>query len=295
LGKQITETEHAQFVEKSHGKPLSQVVKDLLRVYNPDVVEEIRLKVQAAKPDSSLLEIDSTIKAEHSALIEQAATTFTGELNTFIENVRKVHEQVIDAVNPDTVEYAGWQEHSKANAAGLVKNFAAWIEAHKNEITALQLFYAQPYRRRELTNAMVHQLADTLKADRPTLAPLRVWQAYERLGQVDGSPKSELIALVSLVRRVCGIDAALTPYDKTVDKNFQLWTFKKQAGVVKFTEEQMQWLRMIKDYVAASFHAGKDDLELSPFNAVGGLGRFYELFKDDYEKILDELNEALAA
>jgi hypothetical protein len=29
------------------------------------------------------------------------------------------------------------------------------------------------------------------------------------------------------------------------------------AGALKLTEEQMQWLRMIKDYVAASFHIEK--------------------------------------
>jgi len=47
--------------------------------------------------------------------------------------------------------------------------------------------------------------------------------------------------------------------------------------------------------VANSFHVEKEDFELDPFNKLGGLGRFYQLFKDDYEKILEELNEVLAA
>ena len=110
------------------------------------------------------------------------------------------------------------------------------------------------------------------------------------------APKNELIALVSLIRKVTGIDETLTGFDKTVDKNFQAWVFKKQAGTTtKFNEEQMLWLRMIKEYVAGSFHMDKEDFELDPFNKQGGLGRFYQLFKDDYEKILEELNEALAA
>ena len=57
----------------------------------------------------------------------------------------------------------------------------------------------------------------------------------------------------------------------------------------------MNWLRMIKEYVANSFHVDKEDFELDPFNKQGGLGRFYQLFKEDYEKILEELNEVLAA
>ena len=57
----------------------------------------------------------------------------------------------------------------------------------------------------------------------------------------------------------------------------------------------MQWLRMIKDYVANSFHIDRDDFDLSPFNQMGGLSKFYDLFKNEYEEIINELNEELAA
>jgi type I restriction enzyme, R subunit len=95
---------------------------------------------------------------------------------------------------------------------------------------------------------------------------------------------------------VSGIDSTLNGYDKTVDKNFQSWVFKKQAGTTtKFTEEQMQWLRMIKDYVANSFHVEKEDFELDPFNKNGGLGKMWQLFGDKTDEIINELNEVLAA
>ena len=86
-----------------------------------------------------------------------------------------------------------------------------------------------------------------MKLEKPYLAPLDVWQAYERLDKVKGnSPKNELTALVSLIRRVTEIDPVLTSYDQTVNRNFQDWVFKKQAGTLKFNEDQMNWLRMIK-------------------------------------------------
>ena len=100
---------------------------------------------------------------------------------------------------------------------------------------------------------------------------------------------------MSLIRKVSGLDAMLTSYDKTVDKNFQDWVFKKQAGAVKFNEEQMQWLRMIKDYVINSFHIDKEDFDLNPFDARGGLGKMWQLFGEQTDNIINELNETLAA
>ena len=61
----------------------------------------------------------------------------------------------------------------------------------------------------------------------------------------------------------------------------------------KFNEEQMNWLHMIRDHVANSFHIERDDLEMAPFDAQGGLGRMYQLFGARMEPLLDELNEVL--
>ena len=104
-----------------------------------------------------------------------------------------------------------------------------------------------------------------------------------------------MVALVSLIRRVTGIDQQLTPYNKTVDKNFQDWVFGKQAGALKFTDAQMQWLRMLKDHIASSFHVEVDDLDYTPFDAQGGRGKMHQLFGDKMNEIINELNEVLAA
>ena len=38
-----------------------------------------------------------------------------------------------------------------------------------------------------------------------------------------------------------------------------------------------------------------EDLDLSPFDHKGGLGRFYDVFGDSYESILQEMNVELVA
>ncbi|MBA7689238.1 hypothetical protein ES703_97742 [subsurface metagenome] len=71
--------------------------------------------------------------------------------------------------------------------------------------------------------------------------------------------------------------------------------FGKQAGVLKFTAEQMEWLRMIRDHICTSIHIEKNDLDYAPFDGKGGVGRMYQLFGDEMDNILEEMNEALAA
>lgn len=296
LEKQITDKEKKQFIEKSGGIPLSAVVKDLLNAYNPDTVEAIEQKVKDEKRGEAPVVIEAAINEQLEQLRNNAAKVFTGELNEFIENVSKAHEQKIDNLNPDELVNVGWDTDNKDKANETVNAFKEWIENHKDEITALQIFYGQPYRRRELTFMMIKDLVDKIIQEKPTLAPMSVWRAYEQLENVSGQPKNEMVALVSLIRKVVGIDIALTPYDKTVDKNFADWVWKKQQGAaIKFTKEQMEWLYMLKEQIATSVHIETDDLDYTPFDAKGGRGKMWQLFGDEMETIINELNEALAA
>ena len=295
LERQLTDKEKTTFTEKAGGKTITQVVRELLNAYNPDTLENLRLKVERENPGAAPVEKAEKLRTLTTALQDQAANTFNGELNTYIENVRKALDQIIDTVNIDQVTGTGWEKDNKDKARELVDTFADWIARHKDEITALQIFYDQPYRRRDLTFQMIKELVETIKADKPTLAPLAVWHAYELLEKVSGRPKDEFVALVSLIRRVAGIDAVLTSYDKTVDRKFQDWVFKKQAGTLKFTEAQMHWLRMIKDHIAASVSVSLDDLDYTPFIEDGGRGKMWQLFGNESEGIINEMNEALAA
>lgn len=295
LEKQVTEKERKVFQEKAAGKTINQVVKELLNAFNPDTLDEIRSQVEKELAGEAPALKEARYNKHVTVLQDKAAAAFNGELNEYIENVRKLHGQVIDHINPDSLVNVGWDKDNTEKVKTLIKDFTEWIETHKDEITALQIFYSQPYRRRDLTYQMIKEVYEKLKTEKPLLAPMHVWRAYEQLGQSNGSPKNELIALVSLIRRVSGLDTKLTAFDKTVDKNFQEWVFRKQAGTLKFTEEQMQWLRMIKDYVANSFHIDRDDFDLSPFIATGGLTKMWNLFGEQMDEIIIELNEALAA
>ena len=106
---------------------------------------------------------------------------------------------------------------------------------------------------------------------------------------------AQLTDLISMIQFEMGASDRLTPFADTVNQNFQQWTLKRNAGSVHFTAEQMEWLRLIRDHISSSLSVEPEDLELSPFDRMGGLGRFYEVFGDEYEMILMEMNIELVA
>jgi type I restriction enzyme, R subunit len=118
---------------------------------------------------------------------------------------------------------------------------------------------------------------------------------HQRWEQLDEEVAYSGKQLDQMIRRVVGTDATLTNYEAIVNRNFQEWVFRKQAGAApKFSEEQVEWLRMMKDYIATSFHLEAENLEYEPFG-MGGTIRMYDLFGDEMDTIIQELNEALAA
>jgi type I restriction enzyme R subunit len=295
LNTKLSAKQRKEFVELSGGKSIEDLMSDLLNAHNPDTIdtlarERFGLPSNAEPNEAQKLEVKQQ-------LARDAAKAFTHEIRQFVESARKAIEQVIDDRNPDEVINEGWDGESVANAEKMITDLKTYLEQHRDELIALRIFYDQPYRLRELTLEMVREVLERLKADKPTLAPVRVWNAYRQLeDNVPVSPKNELVALVSLLRHVAGLDQKLTSFDAVVRQRFQDWVFKRHQGdAPKFTEEQMYWLHMVRDHIVTSFHIAPDDLELAPFDSQGGLGRFYQLFGEEYKTILDELNERLVS
>ena len=304
LEKQITEKEKDKLLEFSGGKNLKQITKELITAYDQDEIDN-KAQIEIAQipvEDRTPALLDEAKKTAQEELVRQAASTFNGELNDYLDNVRREHEQMIDSVNIDTVTKSEWDTTSVDKATAIVKDFSEYLELHKDEIKALSIFYNQPYNRRAITFKMIKEVFDKLTLEKPMLAPDYVWNAYATLEEVKNKsltgqqPKDELTALVSLIRRACGIDSELKAFDKTIDENFKNWIFKQNAGQHnRFTNEQMDWLRLIKDHVVSSYHIELDDLDYTPFDSQGGRGKMFQLFGNEMNEIINELNEVLAA
>jgi len=295
LNKQLDDHEQQRIKEKAGGVTLTQMVGSLLDAIDPDRVESRACEI-AGLPDISNPGDDARQKAREE-MVGRAANVFTGELVELLDGIRRDKEQTIDHESLDTLQRAEWAGDAEDNAKQMAKDFAEYLEANRDEIEALTIFYQTPQRRSELTYDMIREVFDKLKTDRPRLAPLRVWQAYSLLDDYKGKqPVSELTALVALIRRAFAIDGALSPYAETVRRNFQDWIMTHHSGGgEKFNEEQMDWLRMIRDHIISSFHMDRDDLDMAPFDAKGGMGRMHQLFGEWMDEVIGGLNKVLAA
>lgn len=286
LNSQMTNAERKQFTQ-TVGERADKIAENLLNAFDD---EFIRSQCDTENPT------DEQLRQTQKDLIAQAVAPFyQPEAREFIENVRRSHDQIIDNVNIDTVTFVGFDAQKEENAARVIKTFHDFIEENKDEIIALRIIYNESYKGRPMLINGLKQLYQKLKAKGVTVE--RLWDCYaiKKPEKVKRGAAAQLTDLVSMIRFEMGYTDNLAPFVDRVNYNFMQWTLRRNAGAVHFTEEQMEWLRLIKDHIAASLSIEPGDLELSPFDHKGGLGRFYEVFGDSYESILHEMNIELVA
>lgn len=293
IDRNFTPAQKKEFEEKTGGVSLAQLTKNLFAAIDGEKIEQRAL--QLAGQESGTDPGDFARDKAQKELVAAAIQPLTGALVTHIVETCKKNLQTIDHHTIDVLLGAGW-DTSATDEPKNQQDFESWLRDHKDQLIAHTIFYDQPQRRQELTFSQIKDVLDLLKANAPHLAPLNVWNAYARLDGLptNATPLSELTALVALIRRACGIDGKLTPFADTVRRNYRDWILKKNAGQ-PFTEAQAAWLQLIRDHVMTSFHIERDDLDYAPFDAQGGLGKMHQLFGDQMDALIEELDRELVA
>ena len=291
LNSRMTTSERKAFNEKI-GVPAGILTENLLNAFDEDIIiANAQAKYACDEPTP-----EQCAEVQKEAIKEAVKPFHDPEVRDFIENVRRSHEQIIDNTNPDTVTFAGFDTQREANADRVIQTFREFIEVNKDEIIALRIIYSQSYKDRPMVIDGLKTLYEKLKAQGVTID--RLWDCYaiKKPDKVRGkSTMHQLADLISIIRFEMGYGDNLQPFAETVNYNFMRWTLKRNAGAVHFSDEQMEWLRLIKDHIAVSLSIEPEDLDLNPFDRKGGLGRFYDVFGDSYETILMEMNIELVA
>ena len=290
LEQQLTD-EDRELIKEAAGHPLKAITQRLIEAIDPD--RQLDAARQATGVDEPSPE---QVAAAAAKLIAEAAQPIAANppLRHKLLEIRKSYEHTIDTVSKDELIESGFSAAAKEKARSVVESFEKFIMEHKDEITALQVLYSRPYKQR-LTFKEIKELAEAIQRPPLAVTPDRLWHAYEALdrSKVHGSGTHVLTDLVSLVRFAIHQQNELHPFQEDVNARFAAWLAGQEKNGRRFTEEQRQWLEAIRDHIAASLTIESDDFELEPFVQRGGLGKAYQVFGNQLQPMLTQLNEVL--
>ncbi|MDZ7751420.1 MAG: type I restriction-modification enzyme R subunit C-terminal domain-containing protein [Gammaproteobacteria bacterium] len=302
----LSEDDDNKIRELAQGLGLNDLSRRLVEAINPDRhLEQARADL-GLPPDSDQPVSNEILQAARDKIIQQAVKPlYDPGLRALLVDVKKKNEITLDHVSQDEVIEAGFSAEATERARGVVQSFEQFIEDHKDEITALQILYSKPYRAR-LNFDDIKELADQIQAPPHLWTESQLWQAYAALEntRVKGAGGRRILTdLVSLVRFAIHQDNELIPFPERVQANFNAWLATQQQtrhsgegrNPEPFSPEQIHWLEMIRDHIAANLGIEPDDFEYAPFAQEGGLGRVHQLFGNELETIIEQLNEGLAA
>jgi type I restriction enzyme R subunit len=299
IDKQCDVDDRKKVDEASGGVALATIAAGLVHAIDDDVQEQAARKMfnlpnDVEPSDEQIRKAAAPLKCEaiHTLMSRPA-------LRKLILDLRHKFEQVVDEVSKDELiaDQTGYSPEARDRAAALVHSFEQYLSDHKDEIDALQFFYAVPHRKR-LRYGDIKALADAIQAPPRQWTPEKLWRAYETLerSKVRGAGAERLLTdIVSLVRFALQQEGELVPHVERVQTRFQSWLAQQVNAGRRFTDEQRRWLEMIRDHIATSLEIDLDDFDLTPFAGEGGLAQAAQVFGKELGTIVSELNEALAA
>lgn len=291
LNKKLDQKDKDEIADVNNGKYLTDIQNILLDGIDADKRFE-KAKEQFKTNDPTTEQIKKVGKQ----MIDEACKVFdSAKLRKTILEIKSKNEQIIDNVSIDELLESGFMEQVNSIDKKTVDNWTEFIQKNKDTITALDIIYSKPYKMREITFTDIKNLANAIEKPPYNLTPEMLWSAYQRLdkSKVKNNPVKMLTDLISIVRYSAGKQNMLLPFSELVTEKFEKWLVQQESSGRKFTPEQKEWLVMIKDTIASSVSINLESLDDVPFNQKGGRIKFYKIFGEEYEKILDELHEVL--
>lgn len=291
IQREFTPQQLTELRQLAGGRSLPQIARDLLQAVDPDA------QIAAAKQQFQTEEpTQEQVKAATETLAQQAVTPILKPaFRRRLLEIRQQNEQTIDRHSIDTVLYAGFDAAAVEKAQTKVQDFRAWIDANKDQLTAIQVLYAgtRPLR---LTLKDLRQLKEALSLPPVAATPTQLWHAFQAVEaeKVQGSGGTQLADLVCLVRHALIPSLTLMPYAEELRARYQAWLKERNADTV-FTAEQREWLDRIAEHIANSLSIEPEDFEDGWFGQHGSLGKAHQLFGDQLSPLLNELNERLVA
>jgi len=282
LELQLTPTERDE-LDRVAGAPLRGIVRGLVDAVDPDT--QARLTTDAADPAAAVQD-----------LLDQAVRPIAANpaLRQRIIELRQTHDRVIDEVSVDElVDAHGVVDTCRARS--IVDSWQAYLDEHRDEITAIQLL--SEARARRIAFDAIKELAERIRRPPRGWTIDLIWAAYEAIEAdlVRHSDRHTLTDLVSLIRYTIGQDDSLVPYAEKVRERYAGWLLQQEQAGVSFGGTERWWLDRMVEVVAVSAGISPDDLDNTPFTERGGLDGAIRDLGPHTPTLIHQLNEELTA
>ncbi|MER6531663.1 DEAD/DEAH box helicase family protein [Streptomyces sp. NPDC001508] len=284
LNQQMTDDEREQLERMAGGKTLSQIAGAIVAAVDPDRQERV---------------LEESGRSAARKLVEDALAPLTAspELRRQIIEIRRDKDYVFDettAVKITDVDEVPREERAREE----IGRWSRLLKEERDRIAAVSLALSSPRTVSPAeAYAALRELATEIHRPQYAWTAQVLWTYYEDLGAAAHRPGREagVPDLISLIRYELGVDEELRPYRDTVEERFEAWLLKQRQAGADFSEEQLWWLRAIRDVVASDVGIGPAEFNAEPFKGRGGGRGFQHAFPGrDVRALLGELNRELA-
>jgi type I restriction enzyme, R subunit len=161
-----------------------------------------------------------------------------------------------------------------------LKAFSEFVKKNKVKMEAMKIILQKP---KEWKTSVLKDLRHVLAQNKFAEQDLR--RAHKIVYQKD------LVDIISMIKHAVKEEEPILNINERVDNAILKVTKGKSLS-----NEQLQWIEYIKEHLIQNLTIDLEDFEYTPiFERHGGLSKFKKLFQNNYEKLILEINTAIAA
>lgn len=232
---------------------------------------------------------DRELKQATDELINDACKPFDNP--KFRYHILEIKKRNTELINTSSIE-----EAAKERSQDIIYKFTGFIDSHKEDIPALKTICNSSNGHHHLTFEDIKSISRELRKPPYEISPDEIWNAYYRIDSTKVKPlgnHQNPTNLISLTQYAIGKIDRLEPYFDKVDRRFSDWLEENHKAGKTFTDEELEWLKMMKNYISSFLEINMISFNQPPFVNKGGAAKAYNIFGPDLNRILYELNEKL--
>lgn len=261
----------------------NRLIKRLRRI-EKNIGTEAREAFSKYIPDGDMKSFADTLKYNiENNFIEIMNLLRNKDFQDLLENYPKPKKvffrgyDIVDTVK-DEVMFRVGSDYQKPG--DYLKLFEEFVKQNAEQIEAIEILLSRPSK---WNTDVLEDLRDKLR--RSDFPERDLQRGYELVY------KKPLADIISIVKHALNNDVPIMTAQERVEN-----VMKKIIEKHSLNEDQINWLSYIREHLIKNLAISQEDFEIMPiFERQGGLTKARQIFGDDLERLIREINEALAA